>query len=330
MLAITIGMFFLGGPTEKAPESVALIARVPDHDAFMRVFAIIFPAFTGMTMGVGLSGDLRNPRKAIPLGTMAATFAGLVIYILMAVKMAYAAAPAELAHNQFIMGEIAIWDPIVPIGLGAATLSSAIGSILVAPRTLQAMGSDRILPQLGWNRSVSKGYGPSNEPRTATLLTAVIVFAFVAMGDVDFVAQIISMFFMITYGSLCAISFLEHFGGNPSYRPTFHTRWYASLFGALAAVVMMFLISPAYALFAVVMMTVIYNLLRRSHAEERNLSIVVQGVMLQVTRMLRVAIQKMRPVADYSGWRPSFIAISPHSLERIAPFEMLLWPRAYP
>ncbi|MBZ0264202.1 amino acid permease, partial [bacterium] len=145
ILAVTIVAFFVGGPTDKAPESVALLNRIEGHHDFMKVFAIIFPAFTGMTMGVGLSGDLANPRKSIPLGTMLATFAGLIVYILMAIKMAFAASPNELANNQFIMGEIAIWGPIIPIGLGAATISSAIGSLLVAPRTLQAMGQDNIL-----------------------------------------------------------------------------------------------------------------------------------------------------------------------------------------
>jgi len=325
ILFITLVAFFVGGPTEKAPESVGLMAQVTNHDNFMRVFAIIFPAFTGMTMGVGLSGDLANPRKSIPLGTMIATFVGLIVYILMAVKMAFAASPSELANNQFVMAEIAVWGPIVPIGLGAATISSAIGSILVAPRTLQAMGLDHILPMAKWNKAVSKGHGESKEPRIATLATAVIVLGFVALGDVDFVAQIISMFFMITYGSLNAISFLEHFGGNPSYRPTFRTRWYFSLFGAVAAVVIMFLMNMPAAILAMVVMTLIYIMLKKSHAEERSLSIVVQGVMLQFSRMIRVWIQKMRPVADFSGWRPSFIAISPNSFNRLAPFEMLRW-----
>ncbi len=110
------------------------------------MFAIVFPAFTGMTAGVGLSGDLANPRRSIPLGVLSATVTGMIVYVAVVVKMAVSAPPELLATDQLVMSRIALWGPIIPIGLAAATLSSAIGSILVAPRTLQALGGDGILP----------------------------------------------------------------------------------------------------------------------------------------------------------------------------------------
>ncbi|MBU1880869.1 amino acid permease, partial [bacterium] len=258
ILAVSLGMFFLGGPTENALQNVGLFNKVAGSDNLFYVFAIIFPAFTGMTAGVGLSGDLKNPRKSIPLGTVTATLTGMVVYILVIVKMAYSASPDELATDQFVMSRIAIWGPIIPIGLAAATISSAIGSILVAPRTLQALAHDKILPSSRLNFTLSKGVGDAHEPVNATILTSVIVLLFVGMGNVDFVAQIISMFFIITYGALCAISFLEHFAGNPSYRPTFRTKWYLSLIGAVASFIMMFQMNAFYATLAVISMGLIY------------------------------------------------------------------------
>ena len=118
-----------------------IFAKVSNPKSFFLIFAIVFPAFTGMTAGVGLSGDLKNPRKSIPLGTLAATITGMLVYFFVVIKLALSLAPAELAGNQFAMSKIALWGPIIPIGLAAATISSAIGSILIAPRTLQALAS---------------------------------------------------------------------------------------------------------------------------------------------------------------------------------------------
>ncbi|MDP2954798.1 MAG: hypothetical protein Q8N53_00140, partial [Longimicrobiales bacterium] len=122
ILAVSLVAFFLGSPPEEIrPATVSLFSGVADPDAFMLVFAIVFPAFTGMTAGVGLSGDLANPRKSIPLGVMSATFTGMVVYSFVVVKLALSADSASLAEDQLIMSRIAVWGPIIPIGLAAAT-----------------------------------------------------------------------------------------------------------------------------------------------------------------------------------------------------------------
>jgi len=97
-----------------------------------------------LAAGLGLSGDLRNPQKSIPRGTIWATIAGLVVYVFVALKLTMSANPEELNNDQLIMQKIALWGPIIPIGLAAACLSSAIGSVMIAPRTLQALGIDDI------------------------------------------------------------------------------------------------------------------------------------------------------------------------------------------
>ena len=230
VLALSLVFFFLGSPrTGVEGESLSLFSDLENRDSFMLVFAIVFPAFTGMTAGVGLSGDLANPRRSIPLGVLSATATGIVVYVAVVVKLAVSA-PAELLDSdQLVMSQIALWGPIIPIGLAAATLSSAIGSILVAPRTLQALGGDAILPLKRANPVLAEGVGATNEPRIATLVTVAIALVTVALGDVNVVARIVSMFFMVTYGALCAISFLEHFAARPSYRPSFRSKWYLSL-----------------------------------------------------------------------------------------------------
>jgi amino acid transporter len=317
----------VAGSVRKSADQILkgdLFHRTESPDSWIIVFAICFPAFTGMTAGVGLSGDLKNPRRSLPLGTLAATLVGMTVYALVVLKLHVSASPNQLADtDSLVMSRIALWGPIIPIGLCAASLSSAVGSILVAPRTLQALGHDSIFP-FG-NALVSRGKGATNEPVNATLLTAALAISFVALGGVNIVAQIISMFFMVTYGSLCGISFLEHFAKNPSYRPSFRSKWYFSLAGALLCFMMMFQMSPLYAILALLLMTLIYLGVRSSRKDARGLAAIFQGVMFQSTRWLQILLQKNRATFQSFDWRPSFVAISRHTLDRLAPFELLKW-----
>jgi amino acid transporter len=323
ILAVSLLIFFLGSPVDgAAPESVSLFSGLENADPFMLVFAIVFPAFTGMTAGVGLSGDLANPRRSIPLGVLSATLTGMVVYLFVVVKMAVSAPPELLATDQLVMSRIALWGPIIPIGLAAATLSSAIGSILVAPRTLQALGGDGIVPVKGASAFLAEGTGRSNEPRNATLVTAGIAIITVALGNVDIVARIVSMFFMVTYGALCAISALEHFAARPSYRPSFRSKWYLSFGGAILCLVLMLQMDFVYAIMAIVVMTLLYRGIRATRKDEvDDLSAIFHGVMTQLTRYLQIRLQKTPP----RDWRPSVIMITPRTFDRISPQTMLSW-----
>lgn len=325
ILGISLIMFFLGRPTDTAPSAIHWFSHIKNPDGLFTVFAIIFPAFTGMTAGVGLSGDLKNPSRSIPLGTITATVTGMIIYIFIVLKFASCMSPESLAEDQFAMSKIALWGPIIPIGLAAATISSAIGSILIAPRTMQALARDQIFPSSLFNRIVSKGRGPANEPVYATLVTSIIVIFFVSMGSVNLVAKVISMFFMITYGSLCLVSFLEHFAGNPSYRPTFRSRWWLSLIGAIACFVMMVQMSAIYAILAFITMGLIYIMIKKGRASAYGLTGMIKGVLFQLTRQLQIIIQRRQKSENLDTWRPSFIAISSASLSRLAPFDLLRW-----
>ncbi|MDT8341061.1 MAG: hypothetical protein RQ751_06070 [Longimicrobiales bacterium] len=323
ILGLSLILFFAGGPVEGFdPSRMGLVGRGPGADSFMLVFAICFPAFTGMTAGVGLSGDLANPRRSIPLGIMSATVIGMAVYLALVTKLAFSASPADLAADQLIMSRVALWGPIIPIGLAAATLSSAIGSIVVAPRTLQALGGDRVVPAPGVNRFLAEGVGKTNEPRQATLVTSVIAMVFVLVGSVDLVARIVSMFFMVTYGALCAISFLEHFAARPSYRPSFRSKWWLSLTGAVASFILMLQMDLFFAVLAILVMVSLYTVIRRARGEGGDdLAAIFHGVMTQATRWSQIKLQKT-PGTD---WRPSVILITPRTFDRSAPMQMLEW-----
>ena len=326
ILAASIISFLLGqGPESIRPEGLNLTARIETPDSFGKVFATCFPAFTGMIAGLGLSGDLRNPQRSIPLGTITATFAGMIIYVLVAIKLGQSATPEALDADQFIMAKVSMWGPAIYIGLGAAALSSALGSIMVAPRTLQMLARDKVLPIPRLNWLMEKGIGKSQEPVYATAVSGIIAIVFVAIGELDFIAQILTMFFMVTYGALCAVSFLEHFASNPSYRPTFHSRWYLSLLGTVMCGLMMFQISVLYAFISIGLMAVTYLGLRRSHKGQRDLTAIFQGTMFQLTRWLQITLQKSRVISSEGGWRPSIVAVTRFGERRLGHFDLLRW-----
>ena len=326
VLLISLVMFFAGRPLpEAATEPLAILHGIERGDAFMMVFAIVFPAFTGMTAGVGLSGDLRNPRRSIPLGVLSATAIGLVVYVAVVAKLAFSASAAQLAGEPLIMSRIALWGPIVPIGLACATFSSAIGSLMVAPRTLQALGGDGLAPIPALNSFLALGRGKANEPRNAGLVTALLAVATVAGASIDSVARLVSMFFMVTYGALCAISFLEHLAARPSYRPSFRSKWYVSLLGAVLCLLLMFQMDPGYALLAILVMSGLYVGLRAMRGGEGDLAELFRGVMTQTTRYFQIQLQRSNSSVSTGEWRPNLIAVGERSFELSAPVQLLTW-----
>jgi amino acid transporter len=327
VLAVSLTLFFLGSTEHAATSGFNLgSAELRNGGSFFVVFAIVFPAFTGMTAGVGLSGELRNPSKSIPLGTTAATLIGMVVYVFIVYKLALSASPEDLTNNQLVMGKIAIGGAyIIPLGLAASTISSALGSVMVAPRTLQALANDKSFPSKRLNSWLARGRKSDGEPVNSSLVTIVIALFFVLMGDVNAVAEIISMFFMVTYGSLCLISFLNHFGSSPSYRPSFKSRWYFSLGGFIIAVWVMFKINTPYAFLAIAFMVLMYLFINYYHRDRQGLESIFANAIFQLNRNLQVYLQKSRGKKKQNEWRPSAICISKNSFERDTAFKLLNW-----
>ncbi len=327
ILAISLLMFFLGS-TEYASESGFTLANAEfrNGNSFFIVFAIIFPAFTGMTAGVGLSGDLKNPGKSIPIGTISATFIGMIIYVLIAYKLASSASPIDLANNQFVMGDIAIWGfIIIPLGLAASTISSALGSVMVAPRTLQALANDKSFPSSKINEWLGSNREKDGEPGNASIVTCIIALIFVSVGDVNVVAQIISMFFMVTYGSICLISFLNHFGSSPSYRPSFKSKWMFSLIGFVASIWIMFQFSVLYTILSLGILVLLYIYISTLHKNRKGLESIFTNSIFQINRHLQVFIQQQKVTRVEKEWRPSAICISKNTFKYDNALRLLNW-----
>ena len=325
VILFTSILFFLLGKPVSDNISFDLADKITNPDNFFYVFTIIFPAFTGIAAGIGLSGDLKDPSMSIPKGTLWATVTGFFVYVFVAYKLSISASPEDLASDQLIMQRIAIWGPIIPIGLAAASLSSAIGSIIVAPRTLQALGVDSIFPTHILNKWLSKGNSEYNEPINASWITAFIALFFVIIGDINFVAQIISMFFILTYGAICIISLLEHFAADPSYRPTFKSKWYLSLLGGVLSIWLIFKMNMPYAILSLSIMTLIYIWVTSYRKEKKGFEKLFRGVIFQLSRQLQILAQRANKEDLDKNWRPFAICVTQDTFIRRSAFDMLRW-----
>ncbi len=226
-----ISIFF--GTNEFAPETVNLFAS-ENSVSLEVVFAIFFPAVTGFTAGIAMSGDLEDPKKSIPTGTLYAIGVGLIVYITLAVFISLKIDSEVLKTDYNILMKMAFFAPVVVAGIWGATLSSAIGGILGAPRILQAMSLDNVTPKI-----FGKGSKKNNEPINALLLVFVIAEAGILIGELDVIARIVSMFYLTAYGFINISYFLESWA-NPDFQPTFKIKRWIGLLGFFACFTVMF------------------------------------------------------------------------------------------
>jgi solute carrier family 12 sodium/potassium/chloride transporter 2 len=220
---------------------------------FWVVFAVFFPAATGIMAGANMSGELRDPRRAIPYGTLSAIALSLVIYVALAFWVARAATPKDLVSNYTILLDRSLWGPGVLAGLLGATFSSALSSLVGAPRILAALARDKIIPRGQWLAEVSGG-----EPRRAMLVTGGIVLAGLLLRHLNVIAPLISMIFLITYMVINVVLLAESSLGLISFRPTFRLPRLIPLAGALGCLFTMFIINATFSLVAVGVVVGIY------------------------------------------------------------------------
>jgi amino acid transporter len=264
LLVAALASFFIGAYAAWDPQLLrASLERVPDPAApssFWILFAIFFPAVTGFTQGVSMSGDLKDASRSLPTGTFLAVGLSTVVYGAAIVMFAGAAPLAELAADYEGMGRVASVPWLIDAGVLSATLSSALASFLGAPRILQALAADRLFKGLGPFATVDAATG---NPRRAVVLTGIIAIVTIAVGDLNAIASVVSMFFLISYGLLNYATYVEAHGASPSFRPRF--RLYdkrASLLGTFLCGGVMVAIDPAATAVAVALLFAGYQYLR--------------------------------------------------------------------
>ncbi|WP_292470919.1 amino acid permease [Methanolobus sp.] len=228
---------------------------------FWTLFAVFFPAATGIMAGANMSGELKNPRRSIPVGTMSAIVLSTIIYLLLAYWLIRSATPGELVSNYTIMIDKAAWGPIVVAGLLGATFSSALSSIVGAPRILQALGDSRILPKSQWFSIRTQ----AGEPRNSIIFTGIIVLFALMLRDLNAIAPLITMFFLLTYAMINVVVFMEQSLNLVSFRPLFRIPRAVSFLGAAGCLFVMFTVNSTFSLVAVVIVVSIHSVLLRKH-----------------------------------------------------------------
>ncbi len=294
LLALVYGALF--GETVPSPENALPLEPI----SFWVVFAVFFPAVTGIMAGLSLSGDLEEPRQAIPRGTLYAVLTGFLVYLLVPILLSLGSDPAALRAEPLIWTKIAAFGPwlIIP-GLWGAIFSSAVGSMLGAPRTLQALAMDHLAPKL-----LAGSKDGHREPVFGLLVTLLLAFGAVFLGDLNTVATVVTMFFLSVYGTINLVAALEKLSGNPSWRPRVDVPWWLSLLGALACFAVMMLIHLPASLIAIgIELTIWVVLKRRIHAKSRG----------DVRRDIYEALIRwsLLKLADHSmtarNWRPHIL-----------------------
>ena len=307
IMAVALASFYTGAIADF--DLASLQTNMTPHlnvgESVFTMGALFFPAVTGIMAGANMSGDLANPSRSIPRGTLLAVAVTAMVYLSMAVLLGGSRTAAELSGNNLIIKDIATWPVWITAGVFAATLSSALGSMMGAPRILQAFARDEVF---GWMKFFAAGSGASNEPRRATVITFVIAQACILLGDLNTIAPVITMFFMITYGLLNLATFYESVTKNPSYRPTFkYNHWSLSLAGAIGCFVVMFLISWQAATTSLVAIAGLVWYIRSREIESR-WGDLQSGVAFERARksLLRLEQEAYHP----KNWRPVILVLS--------------------
>ena len=204
--------------------------------------------------GIGLSGDLSDPKKQIPRGVLWAIVSTTIIYVITAIWLGHAAGPTDLVYNNLIMVSASVWPPIVLAGILSATFSSALTTFVAVPRLLQALGETTILPM----SSFFAGKDSNGEPRNATLFVTVLIVLGLTLGTLDSIAPLLTMFFLIAYSIINLAVFSEMALGLVSFRPTLRIPKFIPLYGFLSSLAFMFLISPVAGLIALTFLFGVY------------------------------------------------------------------------
>ncbi len=298
------------------------------------IFAIYFPAVTGIDAGVNMSGDLKDPGLSIPKGTFAAVGIGFLVYLLQILLGGGAWSRADLVTKPFdLLQENAIfgWSILVVLGVIAATVSSALGSYLGAPRVLQAVSRDRIIRFLFY---FAKGAKKGDEPQRALLLTFAITIAVLLWSGnqpggaaLNAVAAVITMFFLYSYGMINLAAFIEDYGDNPSFRPSFqYFHWSTALVGALGCLTVSFLVNWLAACIAVILIVLMLWYIKTRHLKAR-FGDARRGFVYQSFRDNLIRLERM--AEDPKNWRPNVIVFSgiPESREALTTYALWIAAR---
>lgn len=297
LISLIVGLIMNHQPPTETQEVVK-----PFRDfSFEQVFAIFFPAVTGFTAGVAMSGDLKDPKKDIPRGTLLSIGIGLFAYVSLALTFYFFVDQQLLIEDYNVIMALA-WIPVLVIaGLWGATLSSALGGILGGPRIIQAIAQDKIVPKI-----LGKGYGVNNEPRNALIFTFIISEIGILIGDLNIIAGVVTMFYLTAYGFINLAFALEKWAST-DFRPSLKISLWVGVIGFFASFFIMFQLDVVSMFGALAVLGIVYHFISKKqlHLEFGD---VWQSVASSMLRKLLTMLSKSND--NIRNWRPNILLFS--------------------
>ena len=304
-IAISLISFFLGSsPTTQLPTDNIGIGNTStfSHSSqpFWVVFAVFFPAVTGILSGLGMSGDLKNPGRSIPRGTIAAVVVGYLIYMAVPIALSLMVSDRSLLlTDSMILQKCARWKGAILAGIWAATLSSAIGSFLAAPRVVQALSRDKVVPAF-----LGRGFGSADDPRVASVICFLLAASGIWFGGIDILAPVLTLINLSVYGLLNFCAMMEGSMSSPAWRPSFKVHSSLSFAGFMLCLAAMLMISPAWTIFALIVEAVVFWTVKR-----RNLNAswgdMRGGIYTQIVAAALKKLVRKRHIER--NWRPNLL-----------------------
>ncbi|MBT7568025.1 amino acid permease [archaeon] len=288
--------------------------------SFWVAFAMFFPAVTGIDAGVGMSGELKDPKKSLVRGTFMAIFVTMAVYLVLVIKLSFSASANELLNNPQIMQKVALFSPLIILGIIMATSSSALSSLMTSPRCLVAMAEDKVLPK--FLSFLGKKSKKSGEPRIAVVFSLIIGIGVITLGSLELVSQIVAMFFLSVYGWINGSAFFEKISHNPSYRPTFNAPTYVSFYGMMASYIVMYLFNPLIMISVIIIQGLLFFYLYKSSK-----SMKIEGVWAGVSfRFMKLFLKSMdKNAKTVKNWRPTLLAFSTKEINNHPIASLLHW-----
>mgnify|MGYP003683317005 CR=1 FL=1 len=283
------------------------------------LFAIFFPAGTGIKVGASLSGKLKDSRSSIPLGTLAAWAVALVTYAILMVWYSMMAPVDQLTGNYLVATDYSIWGNAVLIGLLSSCFSATLSSLVAAPNVLAALGANQIIPKGEFLSKESAG----GTPRNAMMINGIFVGLALLLGDLNRIAIVITMFFLITYATLNIVVLVEQSLNLVSFRPTFKVPIWVPTVGTITSVFAVTIIHPIFGLIALAVVIALYVYLEKRQLETP-WETVRSGIFIGLADWAARQVQRRQAEGMERAWKPDILVPIKYSQQLQGEYRFLL------
>ncbi|ELK29548.1 PREDICTED: solute carrier family 12 member 9 [Myotis davidii] len=271
---------------------------------FASVFAVLFNGCTGIMAGANMSGELKDPSRAIPLGTIVAVAYTFFIYILLFFLSSFTCDRILLQEDYGFFRAISLWPPLVLIGIYATSISASMSSLIGASRILHALAQDDLF---GMILAPAKVVSQGGNPWGAVLYSWGLVQLVLLVGKLNTLAAVVTVFYLVAYAAVDLSCLSLEWASAPNFRPTFSLfSWHTCLLGVASCLLMMFLISPGAAGGSLLLMGLLCGLLT-ARGGPSSWGYVSQALLFHQVRkyLLRLDVRK----DHVKFWRPQLLLL---------------------